>query len=270
MRIIMKITICTFCFLASMLVSFSQDINKTDAQGKKQGKWVTYWEEGGKIKSEGLYKDGKQINLWQYYYETGELWIMLEFLTDGITVNCKMYHGDGDKAAEGLYVKDKKLNKMVKDGKWYYYRQDSVMLALETYKAGIKDGTEETYYDNGKKFEVATFVNGKKTGPWKQWFDTGVLKVDGNYANDTLDGKVVYYHPNSKKYMEGSYVKGLRSGSFVFYDTNGKMTDTDVYYSGKLSPEDELEQLEKEPTKFYPEDIIYQGFEQYNPNSGGY
>lgn len=259
-----RIVFILICMLG-VLGAFAQDSNKVDANGKKQGIWIKHWEHTGKKKSEGAYKAGKQVGLWRYYYEQGELWIEVEFLADGITANMKMYHGNGKKAAEGLYVNQKK------DGKWYYYSIDSVKIGTEQYAKGVKSGTEEAFYLSGKMFEVTTWDKDKKNGMWKQWFENGVTKVDGAYKNDTLEGKVIYYYPNGKKQMEGTYVKGLRSGSFLFYDTSGKMVRTLTYINGKLSPEDEQKyKLEKENNINIPEDIIYQGFEQFKPGNGGY
>ena len=46
--------------------------------GKKEGRWVTYWE-NGQLDSKGEYKDGKKVGEWVYYKKDGTFDIKLTF-----------------------------------------------------------------------------------------------------------------------------------------------------------------------------------------------
>ena len=47
---------------------FSQDLNKTDANGKKQGDWKKYYENGF-VRYQGQFKDDKPVGTFNYYYD---------------------------------------------------------------------------------------------------------------------------------------------------------------------------------------------------------
>ncbi len=235
-------------------LQWGQPINQKDSKGMKQGEWIEYYDQAKtQIKSKGVYKNNKRVGVWFFYYETGEVFMEVEYLTDGNTTNLKMYDPDKSKIAEGIYVKGKK------EGTWYYYGKDSVKLREEPYKNGLLDGIVRTFYRSGKTFEILTYLKGKREGPWKQFYESGVLKTDGTFKNDTLDGKITYYHSNAKKQMEGTYVKGLRQGVFTIYEENGKVKETLRYDKGFLHPDDEKRHLVKEPKEVFPESIIYKG-----------
>jgi antitoxin component YwqK of YwqJK toxin-antitoxin module len=238
--------------------SFAQT-NQKDSKGK-QGEWNYYYKDTI-LKSKGYYKNNKRIGVWHFYYETGEIYLEVEYLTDGITTNLKMYEPNGKKSAEGLYVNKKK------EGNWYYYR-DTIMIRTEPYKVGKLDGIVKSYYPSKKIFEEISFLNNKKEGTWKQFYENGITRAEGKFTNDTLSGKVTYYHPNGKKNLEGIYVKGLRNGTFYLYDESGKLIETLRYKKGRLYDEDEKRTRKKNEIKEYlPEDIIYKGgFEGLKPD----
>ncbi|MCX7744118.1 MAG: toxin-antitoxin system YwqK family antitoxin [Flavobacteriales bacterium] len=249
-----RIIVILLVWMTSHHLHWAQPINQKDSKGLKQGEWIEYYDQAKtQIKSKGVYKNNKRVGVWFFYYETGEVFLEVEYLTDGITTNLKMYDPDKTKTAEGIYVKGKK------EGIWYYYGKDSVKLREEPYKNGLLDGIVKTFYRSGKTFEIITYLKGKREGPWKQFYESGVLKTDGTFKNDTLDGKITYYHSNSKKLMEGTYAKGLRQGVFTIYEDNGKVKETLRYDKGFLHPDDEKRHLVKEPKEVFPESIIYKG-----------
>jgi antitoxin component YwqK of YwqJK toxin-antitoxin module len=264
MKIFMKSIYTVLIIFAVSAVTFGQQVNQKDSNGKKNGLWQVKYE-NDTLKSEGYYKAGKPIGLWKYFYETGQLMAFMEYLTDGVTSNFKLFDESGPRIAEGIYVNGKK------DGPWYYYGIDSSKVCDEVYKNGMKNGEEKVYYPKtGKLFQSTNFSNGKKYGWWKQFYNDGIVKTDGTYKNDTLQGKVVYNYPNGKKNLEGNYVNGLREGEFFVYDEKGKLTETLHYKKGILDEKDLKRHMEGENKTTYPEDIIYQGgYEMYNPGSNG-
>jgi antitoxin component YwqK of YwqJK toxin-antitoxin module len=264
MQTFIRYTFLLFLAGSLMTKSFSQAINQKDSNGKKTGLWKTYYANDS-VKSKGFYKADKAIGLWEYYYDTGQLMAYMEHLTDGITINFKLFDPSGPRIGEGLYVNKKK------EGKWLYYSIDSSKVFDEVYVKGLKEGEERVYYPKtGSLFQATLYKGNKKNGYWKQFYPNGVLKTDATFINDTLQGKAIYYHETGKKQMEGKYVNALRDGEFFIYDEQGKLIDTLHYKKGILDEKDKLRLMKKDDnSKTYPEDIIYQGgYEQYNPNNG--
>jgi len=244
--------IVTFSVIFCLTFHLHAQINQKDSKGQKHGEWKEFYQDTI-VKSKGVYKNGKRVGVWHFYYETGERFIEIEYLTDGSTSNMKMYDPSGMKTAEGIYVKNKK------EGTWYYYATDTTKIREETYKNGVLEGMMKTYYRNGKLFEQIAYTKGKKEGIWKQYFENGVLKVDGTYKNDSLEGKITYYHPNTKKMLEGFYKRGLREGTFTIYEENGKVKETLRYNNGIIHPDDRKKKLSGDIKEVFPESIIYQG-----------
>ena len=70
----------------------AQPTNQKDSKGLKQGEWLDYYDQAKtQLKSKGVYKNNKRVGVWFFYYETGEVFMEVEYLTDGITTNLKMY-----------------------------------------------------------------------------------------------------------------------------------------------------------------------------------
>ena len=65
-----------FIIFISVLLSFSvyaqPNVNKTDDQGRKTGKWLSYYP-GGKKKYEGDFRDGYEIGTFKYWTGNGIL-----------------------------------------------------------------------------------------------------------------------------------------------------------------------------------------------------
>ena len=59
-------------------ISFSQNINKVDDFGRKQGVWQKNYQDGG-VRYKGVFKDDVPIGVFHYYYHSGELQAEKEF-----------------------------------------------------------------------------------------------------------------------------------------------------------------------------------------------
>ncbi len=179
-----------FIFVSSDSFALDQDdskLNKTDSEGKKQGKWVYYGkdrpEEGypanGKIE-EGNYKDDRREGVWIKYH------------TDGITPRLK---GDYvNNRPQGSYVKYHPNGKIKEQGKFErnQYR-DSLVRYNENGKVeyqadynteGKEQGNVKYYYDNGQVEFEYTAQNGSPVGKAVRYYENGDVKEIIQYASD--------------------------------------------------------------------------------------
>jgi antitoxin component YwqK of YwqJK toxin-antitoxin module len=105
-------------------------INQYDLDGRKQGYWETY-NDNGEVNTKGNYKDDKKDGYWEDEYDYGE-------------VNGK-----------GNYINDKK------DGYWEYYWDNGGLYKQGSYKDGKKDGIWEEYFKDGEFWYKGEYKNGK-------------------------------------------------------------------------------------------------------------
>lgn len=156
---------------------FSQ--NKTDKQGRRQGQWIEY-HDNGKIKSKGTFKNGFPVGEFFYYTETGSLQAKNVFAENGIDAVTEIYSENGKVVANGFY-KNKK-----RDGEWHYFDEnEGVMILSENYSDGILNGHWVSYYRTGEPQFEGEYKDGVKIGKWITYDPEGnVISIDNHEAED--------------------------------------------------------------------------------------
>lgn len=222
MKTIILTSALSFLFCLSAI---SQDINRLDASGKKNGKWIKKFD-NGKTKYNGSFKNGFPIDTFTYYFETGEKRAENIFSQNGKIANNITYYKNGMKMAEGRY-NDKK-----KDGIWKYYidEKNNRLVSSENYDNGILDGESSTYYpDSGKPAEIIFYKNGRKNGKLIKYFPEGQLMTESQYLNGEPIGDFIHYHPNGQIQITGKYKNGEQVGEWKYFDENGKKIEEEDF-----------------------------------------
>ncbi|HCQ29640.1 MAG TPA: hypothetical protein DIU39_05090 [Flavobacteriales bacterium] len=261
-KIFYIIVLTLFSFVAK---AQNDTINQLDAQGRKQGKWVKY-HENGQPRYVGQFKDNKPVGEFFYYDEEGNLTTYMVF--DGNVARATMYFPDGKIMAKGKYVNQQK------DSLWLYYdAYDSFVVSDEFYENGKKQGTEHFYYPDGKLLETRVYENGVENGPWIQYYDNGKKKMEATFENGSLNGKVTHYYYSGKPEIIGYYHKDLRHGVWTYYSEDGKVDRQVTYQNGECVKgcQENIEKPVEEKDKIYkdqlePEDFMPGGI-LYNPKS---
>ena len=164
-------------------------INLTDAQGKKQGKWIlrgkhkpgTCFTAEQKVE-EGKYQENRKTGLWIEYFCNGNMKNKLTFINgrpDGYAI---MYHENGKISEEGNW----KANRWVGNYK-LYHENGQVQHEFAFSAAGKRDGPQKYYYDNGQVAVEGTFANGKESGLIKEFYENGDIKAEKNFADGNVD-----------------------------------------------------------------------------------
>ena len=217
--------IISFCLLA--LTINAQQVNQTDKNGLKQGRWEKTYTNGA-IRYQGQFRNDKPYGEFKYFYPDGKLKSIVRYRKKGEDAYVKSFQFNGKPLAKGKFVHQKK------DSLWRYYSDlDGKLVATENYKNGIKDGQSISYYpENGKPVEIITYKKGLKWGPWKKFFPDGKLSQEGFYDKDTLNGSYHVFFVGGKLQMQGAYEKGLQNGLWIFYDSTGKVIRKKVFHLG--------------------------------------
>ena len=198
-------------------------INRKDSQGKKQGRWYTFYESGN-LKSEVTYKDDMRNGYLKEYTESGDLLKISKYIDDVIQPEAQ--------EIQKLEVQNE------------YYPNGTIKISA-MFRNGIPEGLKREYAEDGKLEKAYLYQNGVVTGegivkddgnrdgPWKDFYPDGSLKAEGNYDNGKQVGDWKYYHLNGKIEQTGRFNKqGKFDATWKWYFDNGKLLKEENYRSG--------------------------------------
>jgi len=230
-------TILSILFLIFTTLSYSQDINKTDAKGKKQGEWMKT-HPNGNIRYKGQFKDDKPYGTFNYYYENGKPSVVMNY--DGDIARTIAFYEEGKLKARGNYKNQQK------DSIWTYYSLAEFKISEELYVNGKKQGKVTNFFQDGKVAEEKEFVNDFEDGEWIQYYEDGKIRMKSTYIQGSLEGKTYYYDRGGKKMIEGNFYHDVRHGAWMFFDEQGEITKKEIYLNGNLQGEPNLIKEEDE------------------------
>lgn len=230
-------TILSIFFLIFTTLSYSQDINKTDAKGKKQGEWMKT-HPNGNIRYKGQFKDDKPYGTFNYYYENGKTSVVMNY--DGDIARTIAFYEEGKLKTKGNYKNQQK------DSIWTYYSLAEFKISEELYVNGKKQGKVTNFFQDGKVAEEKEFVNDIEDGEWIQYYEDGKIRMKSTYIQGSLEGKTYYYDRVGKKMIEGNFYHDVRHGAWMFFNEQGEITKKEIYLNGNLQGEPNLIKEEDE------------------------
>ena len=215
----------TFLFGFSLEnINAQNDYNKTDNQGRRQGKWIDF-HDNGKTRYTGEFKNNEPIGEFLYYSEEGVLVAKNNYLKKSDITETEMYAANGKVIAKGKYINKKKHDK------WEYFSEENGALILtENYENGMIVGKSVAYSPMTQMvIEEIEYVNGMKNGVCNRYYDNGRIMEKANYQNDQLNGDYAFYYPNGVVKEEGKYVENRRVGEWKTYDMEEGVISVDIY-----------------------------------------
>lgn len=216
--------VCFPLIFSTEVLNAQNTYNQTDKQGRRQGKWLEYYE-NGQVRYCGRFKNDMPSGEFLYYSEDGKLIAKNKFTKDGHESESEMYAADGKIVAKGNYF-DKKKN-----GKWCYFSDnDGSLILVEHYDNGLLVGKSVVYAPGTSiVVEEIEYVKGRRQGRYNKFYDNGVPMIEAYYQNDCLEGDYVSYYPNGIQKTEGRYHQGKKTGAWKTYDLEGHLISTDNY-----------------------------------------
>lgn len=184
-----------------------------DESGKKQGKWIHYYDNGS-IESEGSYVDNVKRGLWTFYFENGNIEETGSFDALGqYNGDWKWYYKDGSIRIVEFYFEGEQ------EGKYSEYDVDGTILLEGTYVNGIREGewisTVHGYIEKG------SYLENVRDGIWKFYYAKDSLYFEGNFIDGSEDGVHTWYHRNGQLMLTGRYMMSLKEGDWKYYDEYG-------------------------------------------------
>lgn len=236
-----KLNIFTLVFV---LFGVSQtaflQINKTDANGKKQGPWEKKYPNSLVLEYKGQFKDDKPVGTFTYFYPSTKVKMIVKHNEKTGRSEAFIYHENTLLMAHGIFKNQKK------DSVWTHFGPSGRLTTRESYKDGLLNGKQIIYYvpeDPSDKSEriakISNFVNGNLDGDVIEYFDFGTVKTSCKYINGKKHGICVSYHANGQKMIQESYERGVKHGYFFAYDETGKEIGRKFYkYGTELNSEE--------------------------------
>lgn len=183
--------------------------NFTDANGKKQGKWIILnkdvhkecFKDDQKVE-EGKYLDSKKTGPWKEYYCNTNVKSVVTYENNRPNGYAKMYHENGKIKEEGLW----KNNRWVGDYK-LYYDNGQVQQAFKFNTTGKREGKQEYFYENGQVMIEGNWAEGKEAGVLKEYHENGDIKSEKNFNGGTLDVASVKTYAPKKPIVKSTETK---------------------------------------------------------------
>lgn len=219
-----------FLILLLTTVSFSQEINKLDAQGKKDGLWKGKYESSKRPRYEGAFNHGKEVGIFKFFDDTqvGTVVATREFSDKDNSCYTIFYNQKKSKVSEGKVV-----NKLF-EGEWKYYHEDSEkIMTLENYVGGKLNGIRKVFYVDGKIAEETTYKLDVKNGSYKKYAANGIVFEESNYKNGQLDGPAIFRNDKNIVVSKGLFKNGKKEGIWEF-NNNGKITKENASKPNKI------------------------------------
>ncbi len=239
----MKWIVLVFQLLLITSLGFTQpqgDANKLDSKGRKQGKWIKFHEGTEKKRYEGTFKNDIPIGKFTYYYLTGEVSAVTDFIND-MTAYTRMYHLNGKVMAAGKYLNQEK------DSTWLSFNDRKEIISKENYVAGKLNGESIVYYPSDpskgkvKRYEITNYEAGLKHGKWIQFYDSGKIKAEGVYKDGNFDGRVKWLYASGKIEIDGYYKHAVKNGFWKYYENDGELRRKVYYRNGTVIEGDALD-----------------------------
>lgn len=130
----MSRTILLLIFIALPFFSFAfwplkQQTNRYDTQGRRQGKWVSYWDDEKKIPMNiERYKDGRERGRCRYFYQDGTKRLQFNARKDG-RMKVKYYFESGklEKKGWAVMIYDPNEIRYSWNGRWKFYEEGKLV-----------------------------------------------------------------------------------------------------------------------------------------------
>lgn len=221
-------------------------INRKDENGKKQGVFKEFYEDG-KVKEEKKYKDDLIDGYVKSYDKKGNLINTEKFNNGKVVKNApelakldvyKDYYEDGTLKYEGGYINGMPV------GIHYHYKLKYICDSLPVARDDTSDvmikklicrnrpiPDSAIVYDEGIKTDYGAVDSLRnRVGIWTEYHNTGEFKGKGVYLNDKRIGEWTFYYPNGKIEQQGKYdKKGRTQGSWKWYYENGALMREEFY-----------------------------------------
>ncbi len=225
----------------------TEKMNRVGDDGKKQGKWKEFYEDGS-VKKEMTYRDGTLDGYVKEYDKKGNIKNTEKFFAGKKIENpkelrdiqfYKEFYSTGKLKYEGGFLDS------FPHGFHYYYNENGTTDSVLYYEEGFmlekgktdsmkqKVGKWTEYFVTGEIRGTGNYKGGKKIGDWKYFYGSGNAEQTGSYNSSGLqDGEWIWLYENGKTLRQENYIDGKRNGPLTDYNDDGKVISSGEFIDG--------------------------------------
>ncbi|NLA25431.1 MAG: toxin-antitoxin system YwqK family antitoxin [Bacteroidales bacterium] len=205
----------------------NKKINRHDAQGRKQGTWMEFYE-NGQIHTDISYMYGKIHGYYREYNDQGILIKEMRYLNGELITReieeelmqkadiKTLYNENGSIKYTGAFLNEKPVGIHRE-----YNENGELNLAKEYDEFGVL--LAEGLFDS----------KGNKTGRWTLFYETGEIMARGQYKDNKKHGNWEFLYQNGKTEQKGEFVDGRPEGEWIWYYDSGEILREENYHYGK-------------------------------------
>ncbi|MEN8155786.1 MAG: hypothetical protein ABFS10_02455 [Bacteroidota bacterium] len=229
-------------------------VNRKDKQGRKQGTYREYYE-NGKMKTEEHYLDDQLHGYYREFDGRGELVMAMRYERGQIMEEYdedlrelldmkSTYDEQGRVIFTGAYKEG------VPVGIHRFYDTAGVVENAHLYnelgakvsegvidEQGIRRGAWKDFYTTGEKRAGGVYKNNQRVGKWSYYYRSGAIEQEGRFERNRYHGLWMWYYPNGNRWREEGYFNGREDGLFVEYDRGGTILTKGNYIDGEKNGE---------------------------------
>ena len=181
------------------LLRWVEEVNRFDDQGRKTGKWMTFWPNGA-IRKEGPFERGLEEGVFKFFpSRRGDLerrkriTVAKSWRTHPKRwprIWWKAFYPNGNVSREGPWREDTPM------GTHRYFDEAGHLVEVKVFRSGVLQAS-------GMLDSL-----GRRTGPWIEFWPDGEPKAQGPYVAGEREGDWQFFARDGRLEQEGSYCSG--------------------------------------------------------------
>ena len=237
-----KLIVLIFIFVT--IGAFAQNnINQTDAQGRKQGFW-TKKDNEGRLIYQATFKDDKPVGEMKRFHPNGMVKAILNFAEGTNESDARLFDEKGKLIAQGKYDGQKKT------GEWKYLA-DGKVVSIENFRDGQKNGVAKRYYKTGEILEESNWTDNLMDGLYKSYFQDGKVFLECMYSGGQRNGSFKTWFPDGTIELIAAYSSDKKDKEWKYFDEKGNLLYALKYDSGQLLNPQVQDSIDKVQSEFY-------------------
>lgn len=228
------------------LLRWVEEVNRFDDQGRKTGKWMTFWPNGA-IRKEGPFERGLEEGVFKFFSRRGDLertetyhrGEIVEDAPEAVALDLrKAFHPNGNVSREGPWREDTPM------GTHRYFDEAGHLVEVKVFRSGVlqasgmldslgrRTGPWIEFWPDGEPKAQGPYVAGEREGDWQFFARDGRLEQEGSYRSGQWHGRWKWYHVDGRLHRDERYRKGREDGEFLELGQAGDTLAIGVYERG--------------------------------------